>query len=85
MAQKMTTNCNGDSPAMRAMEQAIELNIQGRSPYPDRAYFLDDDVPDLGKWIARATDEHQAIVLVSQDGSTRVLHTEYVTHVASAD
>lgn len=73
----MSTN-GADTPAMRAMQEAIELNIQGRSPYPERAYFLDADAPDLGKWIARATDEGKAVVLVSEDGSTRVLHVEPV-------
>lgn len=58
---------------MRAMEEAIELNIQGCSPYPDRAFFLDADIPDLGEWIARASDDGQAVVLVSPDGTARVL------------
>lgn len=70
----MRTNGKVDTPAMRAMQEAIELNIQGCSPYPDRAFFLDADAPNLGKWIALAADDGQAVVLVWQDGTTRVLH-----------
>ena len=84
MAPSMSTNSSADTPAMRVMQEAIELNVQGRSPYPESAYFLDADVPDLGKWIARATDEGQAVVLVSEDGSTRVLRPERVAHAAAA-
>jgi hypothetical protein len=48
MASSMSADRTADTPALRAMEEAIELNIQGRSPYLDRAYFLDADIPDLG-------------------------------------
>jgi hypothetical protein len=75
MAQKMSTN-NGDSPAMRVMEEAIELAIEERSPYPDRAVFINADGPRTGAAIRRAIDEDRAVVLVSVDGSTRILHVE---------
>jgi hypothetical protein len=76
MAPSMRSTRSTDTPAGRVMDEAIELSIQGRSPYPDRAWFLDADMPDLGKWIARATDEGKAVVLVAEDGSARVLHPE---------
>ncbi|HEV3320683.1 MAG TPA: hypothetical protein VG147_00645 [Solirubrobacteraceae bacterium] len=47
MVQKTSTN-NGDSPAMRVMEEAIELAIEERSPYPDRAVFINVDGPRTG-------------------------------------
>lgn len=75
MAQTMSTN-NGDSPAMRAMEEAIELTIQGRSTYPDRAVFINADGPRTGAAIRRAIDEDRAVVLVAADGSARVLRAE---------
>lgn len=70
------TNKNGDSPAGRVMDEAIELNIAGRSPYPDRATFLDVDAPYIGKAIRRAVDNDMAIVLVEADGSTLTLRAE---------
>lgn len=73
----MSTN-NGDSPAMRVMEEAIELAIEERSPYPERAAFLNEDTPNNGKAIERALDERRAVVLVSADGGTRVLLPEPV-------
>ena len=76
MAQGMSTNRNGDSPAGRVMDEAIELDIEGRSPYPKRATFLDADAPYVGKEIRRAVDDGYAIVLVAADGSTRTLRAE---------
>lgn len=32
---------NGRSPAAKVMDEAIDLAIEGRSPYPDRAAFID--------------------------------------------
>lgn len=64
------------SPAQRIALEAIELAIEGRSPYPDTATFLDADEPEVGKWIRRAVDDGRAVVLVSQDGSTRILRGE---------
>ena len=73
----MSTN-NGDSPAVRVMEEAIELAIEDRSPYPERAAFIDADSPRVGVAIKRAIDEDRAVVLVSADGSTRILRAEPV-------
>lgn len=61
------------TPAGRVMNQAIELAIQGRSPYPDRAAFIDADTPTTARAIGHARAEDRAIVLVDQDGSTRLL------------
>jgi hypothetical protein len=74
----MSTNRNGDSPAGRVMNEAIELDIEGRSPYPKRASFIDADAPYVGKAIRRAVDDDRAVVLVAADGSTRILRAEPV-------
>jgi hypothetical protein len=75
MAHTMSTQ-NGDSPAARAMDEAIQLAIEERSPYPERAAFIDADTPRTGTAIKRAIDEDRAIVLVSADGSARILRAE---------
>jgi hypothetical protein len=67
---------NGKSPAARVMNEAIELAIQERSPYPEKAIFIDADEPSLGAEIRRAADEGRAVVLVAADGSTRTLLPE---------
>jgi hypothetical protein len=61
------------SPAARVMHEAIELAIGERSPYPDRATFIDANEPSVGAEIIRAADENRAIVLVAADGSARTL------------
>jgi hypothetical protein len=71
-----TIDKKSDSPAGRVMDEAIELDLEGRSPYPKRATFLDADASYLGKEIRRAVDDDYAIVLVSADGSTRILRAE---------
>jgi hypothetical protein len=64
------------SPAGRVMDEAIELAIEERSPYPEKSFFLNSDIPNLGKYIKRAADEGHAVVLVSPDGSTHTLIPE---------
>jgi hypothetical protein len=77
MAQDMsTTKKKGDSPAGRVMDEAIELDIEGRSPYPKRAFFIDADAPHVGWAIRQAVDDDMAIVLVEADGRTLTLRAE---------
>lgn len=68
------------SPAAEVMDEAIDLAIEGRSPYPERAAFVDADAPSAGHDIERAADEGLSVVLVSADGSARVLRPELHTH-----
>jgi hypothetical protein len=75
MAQAMN-NGEEQSPASRVMDEAIELAIEGRSPFPERAAFIDADTPDIDWAIDRAIDDDLAVVLVSADGSTRILRAE---------
>jgi len=73
------------SPASRVMDEAIELAIEERSPYPERSAFLNADSPRLGTDIRRAVDDGMAIVLVSADGSVRVLRGEPMRDAEEAD
>jgi len=64
---------NGRTPAAKVMDEAIDLAIEGRSPYPERAAFIDSDTASAGYEIKRAADEGLSVVLVAEDGSRRVL------------
>jgi hypothetical protein len=68
------------SPAARVMSEAIELAIEERSLYPEKAAFIDADGPSVGAQIRRATDDGREIVLVAADGSTRTLLPELARH-----
>jgi hypothetical protein len=74
--QSMKTSYKGNSPAGRVMNEAIELDIEGRSPYPKKATFIDADTPYVSSEIRRAVDNGNAIVLVEADGSTLTLRAE---------
>jgi hypothetical protein len=70
----MTINPDGTvSPASKAFDEAIDLAIEGRSPYPDRARFIDSDSPFLECRIDEAFESGKAAVVVSPDGSFQVL------------
>lgn len=75
MAETVSTT-DQESPAARVMDEAIELAIEERSPYPEKAAFIDADQPTVGAQIRRAADEGYAVVLVAADGSTRTLLPE---------
>lgn len=67
------TMSKGQSPAGKVMDEAIELAIEGRSPYPNEATFIDSDEALAGREIKRAADEGLPVVLVAADGSARIL------------
>lgn len=58
------------------MDEALDLAIKGRSPYPEKAAFIDADEPGVGHAIERAADQGLSVVLVSADGSTRILNPQ---------
>jgi predicted dehydrogenase len=62
-----------ESPTAKAMDRAIDMAIEGNSPYPEHAAFVDADSPHAGHEIARALDEGYAVVLVSADGRERIM------------
>ena len=70
----MASNVNPwDSLTAKAMDRAIDLAIEGDSPYPEHAAFVDADSPHAGREITRALDEGYAVVLVSADGRERII------------
>lgn len=76
----MARNVNpGDSLTVKAMDRAIDLAIEGNSPYPEHAAFVDADSPYAGQEISRAVDEGYAVVLVSADGRERVITAKMLT------
>lgn len=60
----------------KVMDEAIDLAIEGHSPYPERAAFIDADAASAGREIKRAADEGLPVVLVAADGSSQVLMPE---------
>jgi hypothetical protein len=79
MGKAMSTDSDR-SPAAKVMNDAIDLAIEGRSPYPERAAFIDADTSYAGHEIQRAADEGRSVVLVAADGSTRVLKPDLAAH-----
>lgn len=71
----MTMSADERSAAARVMDEAIDLAIEGRSPYPEKASFIEADTPYTDKEAERAAKEGYAVVLVSADGSTRILQS----------
>ncbi|MGN6256483.1 MAG: hypothetical protein ACTHN3_01870 [Solirubrobacterales bacterium] len=59
--------------ASKVMDEAIDLAIEGHSPYPNRAVFIDADLPTTHSEIERAARKGAAAVVVSADGSTRII------------
>jgi hypothetical protein len=71
--EKAMSSENLESPAAKVMDEAIELAIEGRSPYPERAAFIDAEEALAGRAIKRAADKGLPVVLVAADGSARIL------------
>lgn len=57
----------------RRMDEAIDLAIEGHSPFPDRAAFIDADALSAGQQAMRAADQGLSLALVAADGKTSVL------------
>lgn len=56
------------------MDEAIELEIEGRSPYPKKAAFIDAETPWTEQQMRRSAKRGYAIVLVwatATPGSSR--------------
>jgi hypothetical protein len=66
------------------MHEAIELALEERSPFPERALFLNAEmVKHSGVFIRRAAKEGRSLVLVDPDRSTRVLTPEEARSLAA--
>jgi len=61
------------SPAAKVMDEAIDLMIEGRSPFPDRTAFIDADTPWAGQETMQAACQGLSVILVATDGKTCVL------------
>ncbi len=59
--------------AAQRFELAIELAIEGKSPYPNGAAFVAADLPSFGETIARYARERIPVVIVYPDGDERIL------------
>lgn len=66
----------GETPAGKVMSEAVELAIAEKSPYPEASMFIDADTPYTEREIADAFDKGLAAVVVSADGSTRIIRSE---------
>lgn len=79
----MSTN-RSSSPAAKVMDGAIELAIEERSPYPEKAAFVDADTPYVGTEIRRAADEGRAVVLVAAEtGAAQRCDRRGIAHAAA--
>jgi len=52
---------------------AVDLAVEGKSPYPNEAAFLAADLPNLGVILAEYAKERRPVVLVYPDGEERIL------------
>lgn len=55
------------------MDEAIDLEVEGRSPFPNRAAFIDADTPWAGQETMQTACQGLSVVLVATDGKTCVL------------
>jgi hypothetical protein len=60
------------TPAGEALEEAIQLDLEERNSFPERASFVDADKL-TGEDIKEAVDEDMSVVLVYADGSAYAL------------
>jgi hypothetical protein len=72
MAHVMSEN-NANSPAARAMSEAIELAIEVARRTPMTRRLSMQCGPRAGEEITKAVEEGRAVVLVSTDGAATVL------------
>ena len=62
--------------AIERFRLAIDLAVDGRSPYPNEAAFVASDLPNLGAVLAEHARERRPVVLVYPDGEERILRPE---------
>jgi hypothetical protein len=60
------------------MGEALDLAMDGKSPYPDKSTFIDADTPDTDREVKAAAADGQSAVVVSADGDTRTLSPEEI-------
>jgi hypothetical protein len=67
-----------ESPASKAMDEAIELDITEESPYPEQCAFVNAGTPHAESQMESAARDGYSIVLVSPDGGVQVIAPEEV-------
>jgi hypothetical protein len=78
MAQLANPPTAAATLAAQRFELAIELAVEGKSPYPNGAAFLASDLPGFGEALARFARERIPVVIVYPDGEERILSPEQV-------
>lgn len=66
------------SPASLKMEEAIEAVLEGSPIVPDNSTFIDADSPSLDREMRWAADKGSSAVVVSQDGSMKIIPPEEI-------
>jgi hypothetical protein len=69
----MTDRSPANEQASRVFSEAIDAVVQGKPMYPDRSFFAPEDQPNLEKAIAEHRRRGIAAVVVSADGTIRVI------------
>lgn len=87
MSHSYEAPASAASPASEVMSEAIDLAIEERSPFPERSFFLDADVPLARREpeMKRAAREGTSVVLVFPDRSTHTLSPEEILGPESAN
>ncbi len=73
MAELANPSTAAAALAAQRFELAIELAIEGKSPYPNGAAFVASDLPGFGETLARYARERILVVIVYPDGEERIL------------
>ncbi len=73
MAELANPSTAAAALAAQRFELAIELAIDGKSPYPNGAAFVASDMPGFGETLARYARERIPVVIVYPDGEERIL------------
>lgn len=72
------------SPASLKMDEAIEAVLAGKPIVPDKSTFIDANTPHTGREAKRAAEKGNSAVLVSPDGSMRILLPEEILDADAA-
>jgi hypothetical protein len=82
--QKLIHEDGSQSPAGDAFDEAIELSLGERMPYPEKASFIDLDRL-TGKDVIDALEQDMAVVVVGADGSAYALKPEPIERPCLGD
>jgi len=66
------------SPASVKMDEAIEAVLEEKPIVPDKSTFIDADSPNLDSEMKWAADRGNSAVVVSPDGSMKIVPPEEI-------